>query len=231
MPTYADNAPTNTNVVGLNVMKSKAQALWACSIAFIAALAVIAPLSANAEVATVEDALSEMSIGSADAPVTLHEYSSLTCPHCASFHTGALPQIKKNFVDTGKVRIVFHDFPLDNLALAAVALARCAGPKRNVEFFDMLYQTQADWSRSEQPQAALTALARFYGLNQEDVVTCLSSETLIKTIQVNRDRDSDLYGIQSTPSFMLEGKKIEGALTYDDFEDLLNKALAKKGAN
>ena len=157
MPTYA----ANISVADPNVLKSKAQSLWPQSLAFIAALmaawAVIAPISANAEVATVEQALSEMSIGSADAPVTLHEYSSLTCPHCATFHAEALPQIKKNYVDTGKVRIVFHDFPLDNLALAAVALARCAGPKRNVEFFDMLYQTQADWSRSDQPQAALTA--------------------------------------------------------------------------
>jgi len=224
MPTYAKNA---------NPLKSFGRAAGAAAVAvalFVAASLMTAG-SAQAQMASIEDALGELSIGSPDAPVTLHEYSSLTCPHCASFHTGALTEIKKNFVDTGKVRVVFHDFPLDNLALAGIALARCAGPERNVDFFDMLYQTQANWSGSDQPLQALTALARFYGLSADDVMTCLSSDELLQTIQANRDRDSDLYGIQSTPSFMLEGKKIVGSMSYEDFEDVLNKALAAKGAN
>lgn len=221
MPTFATK---------VQVLKTTARAGLA-AFALLAAAPLIVPSPAHAQMATPQQALAEMSIGSADAPVTLHEYSSLTCPHCANFHTGALVDIKKNYVDTGKVRVVFHDFPLDNLALAGVALARCAGPGRNVEFFDMLYQTQTDWARSEQPIGALTALARFYGLSADDVTACLSSEELIRTIQTNRDNDSAAFGIQSTPSFMLEGKKIEGALSYDDFKDLLDKALAAKGVN
>lgn len=197
----------------------------------VAALFVAAPTPASAQMVSTKEALSEMSIGSPDAPVTLHEYSSLTCGHCANFHTETLPLIKKNYVDTGKVRIVFHDFPLEPNALAAVALARCAGPERNVDFFDMLYQTQSNWYNATNRLAALTALARFYGLSAEDVNACLNNGELIQAIQNNRDRDSDTFGIQSTPSFILEGKKIVGALTYDDFKDELDKALAAKGAN
>lgn len=202
------------------------------AIAFIGggALFTLTPADARAEAASTEAALGELSLGSADAPVVLHEYSSLTCPHCASFHADTLPAIKKAYVDTGKVRIVFHDFPLDNLALAALVIARCSGPERNVDFFNMLYDTQADWSRASNPRAALVALARFYGLDGNDVTTCLGNQALINAIVANRDKASDLYAIQSTPSFVLEGEKIEGALGFDVFKDKIDRALAAKGA-
>lgn len=196
----------------------------------IGALGVFTPAMARAEVASTDAAMSEMSMGSADAPVVLHEYSSLTCPHCASFHADSLPGIKKEYVDTGKVRIVFHDFPLDNLALAALMIVRCSGPEQNLDFFNMLYDTQPDWSRAENPRAALVALARFYGMDINDVNSCLSNEGLMNTIVEKRTQASDLHGIQSTPTFLLEGKKIEGALSFDDFKDELDKALAAKGA-
>lgn len=199
------------------------------AIAFAGVLCAFAPLSARAQMASSAQAMGEMSIGKADAPVTLNEYSSLTCPHCARFHTKTLPQIKKDYVDTGKVRIVFNDFPLDGLATGALVIARCSGPERFPDFFDMLYQTQADWSRAEKPLGSLIALARFYGLSGEDVTACLNDQNLVSFVQANRDRASSLYGITSTPSFMLEGEKIEGALSYDEFKDKLDKALAAKG--
>ncbi len=198
--------------------------------ALIGALFALAPSGAQAQVASTAEALSEMSLGNADAPVVLHEYSSLTCPHCAKFHSDILPDIKKAYVDTGKVRIVFHDFPLDGLALAAQMIVRCSGKERNVDFFNMLYDTQADWSRASNPRAALVALARFYGLNGDDVNTCLTNETLMNTINNNRNKSSDLHNIQSTPSFILEGEKIEGALPFDVFKEKIDKALAAKGA-
>lgn len=200
-------------------------------IAMACALFVAAPQGAQAQMASTKDALGEMSIGSPDAPVTLHEYSSLTCGHCANFHTGALPEIKKNYVDTGKVRVVFHDFPLDNLAFAAAMIARCAGPERHFELFDRLYQSQQSWARSDNPRAALVAIARFSGLSAQDVDACLQNEDLAKGIQVSSQNGQDLYAIQSTPTFILEGKKIQGALNYDAFKDELDKALATKGAN
>ncbi|HEY9079567.1 DsbA family protein [Magnetovibrio sp.] len=216
----------------------KAKALNILSHAAPFALAVVLVVSAltvnggaRAEMASINDALSEMSIGSPDAPVTLHEYSSLTCGHCANFHVNTLPEIKKNYVDTGKVRIVFHDFPLDNLALAAAMIARCAGPKRHFELFDRLYHAQDSWARSDKPRAALVSIARFSGLSIEDVDQCLRSEELAQGIQSTSQNAQDLYAISSTPTFILEGKKIQGAMAFDDFKDELDKALSAKGAN
>lgn len=203
---------------------------FALMAAFIAAVCALSPVTARAEVATGAAAMAEMSMGSADAPVVLHEYSSLTCPHCARFHADTLPAIKKEYIDTGKVRIVYHDFPLDNLALAALMIVRCSGPERNIDFFNMLYDTQPDWSRASNPRAALVALARFYGMSGADVNICLANEPQMKAIIGKQSSASDLHGIQSTPTFILEGEKIEGALAFDVFKKKLDKALAAKGA-
>lgn len=199
-------------------------------IAAVVGLFSLSPVNARAEVASTKVAMSEMSLGSADAPVVLHEYSSLTCPHCARFHADTLPAIKKEYVDTGKVRIVFHDFPLDNVALAAQMIVRCSGTERNVDFFNMLYDTQADWSRASNPRGALVALARFYGMDGNDVNTCLTNQALMNAIVASRTNASDLYNIQSTPTFVLDGQKIEGALAFDAFKDKIDRALAAKGA-
>ena len=211
--------PTYTKIFrGFALMAAMASALFALS-----------PATARAEVASTEAALAELSLGSADAPVVLQEYSSLTCPHCARFHADVLPTLKKEYIDTGKVRLVFNDFPLDNMALSALVIARCSGPERNVDFFNMLYETQADWSRAANPLAALVALARFYGMNADDVTACLSNQQLIDTIVANRTKASDLHGIQSTPTFILDGEKIEGAMSFDVFKEKLDKALAARG--
>ena len=204
--------------------------MTAMACVFSGALFALSPATARAEVASADVAMSEMSLGSADAPVVLHEYSSLTCPHCARFHSDTLPAIKKEYVDTGKVRIVFHDFPLDNLALAAQMIVRCSGAERNIDFFNMLFDTQPDWSRASNPRAALVALARFYGLDAVDVNTCLTDEKLMNAIIADRTNASDLYDIQSTPTFILNGKKIEGALAFGEFKTEIDKALAAKGA-
>lgn len=201
------------------------------SAAFLAvAVLFSAPQMARAEMAPINDALAEMSIGSPDAPVTLNEYSSLTCGHCANFHVVTLPEIKKNYVDTGKVRIVFHDFPLDNLAFAAAMISRCAGSARHFELFDRLYHTQENWARSEDPRSALIAIARFSGLTAEDVDQCLTSEELTKGVQAASQADQALYNINATPTFVINGEKIEGAINYDDFKGVLDKALAAANA-
>lgn len=190
----------------------------------------VAPTDARAEIVSTDVAMGELSLGSADAPVVLHEYSSLTCPHCAAFHADTLPAIKKEYVDTGKVRIVFHDFPLDNTALAAMMIVRCSGPERNVDFFNMLYETQPDWSRATNPRGALVALARFYGMNGADVNACLSNQALIDAIMAARTSATDLYKIESTPSFVLDGNLVVGAHSFDAFKEKLDAALAAKGA-
>jgi len=192
-------------------------------------LAGLAPFAAHAQMATPEQAMSEMSMGSVDAPVTLNEYASLTCGHCANFHKNTLPQIKKEYVDTGKVRIVFHDFPLGNLAKGAVMIARCAGPDRFVDLTDMLFQTQNNWAMSDNPLGSLIALTRFYGLNGDDVNACLNNQSLMKFVETNAANASALYNIKSTPSFVIDGMLIEGALDFDVFQKALDDALAAKG--
>lgn len=191
--------------------------------------AAFAPTGARAEVASLEQALTEIAIGSPDAPVTMHEYSSLTCPHCANFHTQFLPDYKKEYVEAGKLRIVFHDFPLDNTALAATMIMRCSGPDRHFDFFDMLYQTQEDWTKSDNPHGSLVALARFYGLSGADVTTCLGNRELLDAIINARDTSSDLYGIKSTPSFVIDGKLIELHSSFDELRGHIDRALDAKG--
>lgn len=187
---------------------------------------IVTPTLASAQMATIEQAKGDITLGNADAPVTLHEYSSLTCPHCANFHKDTLPLIKKEYIDTGKVRMVFHDFPLDGLAMGATMLARCSGPDRAYDFTDMLFQTQASWRDSENPLASLIALARFYGLSGDDVKNCVGNQELLKYVENKRDAASAQYKIQSTPSFVLNGKLIEGAQPFENFKEALDKALA-----
>ncbi len=183
--------------------------------------------SATAGNASLEEAMAEKSIGSADAPVTMIEYSSLTCPHCAAFHTDTLPSIKKDFIDTGKVRLVFMDFPLGNLAMAATMIARCSGPSY-VPMIDALFQSQATWSHSDTPFDAIAGIARLSGMSIDDVENCLDDEPLLKALQAVAKDASQNLGVESTPTFFIEGVKVPGNLPYEDFKDLLNKALAKK---
>src|SRR6478735_6633041 len=110
--------------------------------------------------------LGESAIGDATAPVTIIEYSSLTCPHCAAFHTQTLPELTKRYIDTGKVRLVLRDFPLDETALKASVIAHCAGPERVPEFVEVFFTRQQSWARAADPVQALTQLARLGGLGE-----------------------------------------------------------------
>lgn len=218
------------------VSKASVSKVWPRTVLFLTLVALVAagawavmPMTTRAEPAATAQAMSEMSIGSPDAPVVMHEYSSLTCPHCADFHKDTLPAIKKDYVDTGKVRIVFHDFPLGNLALGAMMIVRCAGPERNIDFFNMLYDTQTDWARAENPHAALVTLSRFYGLSADDVDACLGNTELMTAIQAAQQDAVNAYGIDSTPTFIIDGQKIAGGLPYGDFQKVLDKALAAHG--
>ncbi len=175
----------------------------------------------------VKEMMADKAIGSADAPVTMIEYSSLTCPHCANFHTDILPSIKKDFVDTGKVRVVFKDFPFGNLAMAATMIARCSG-RNYVPMIEALFQSQATWSHSDTPFDAISGIARLSGMSIDDVENCLDNEPLLRALQVVAKDASENLGVESTPTFFIEGVKVPGNLPYGDFKDLLNKALAKK---
>ena len=202
---------------------------------FILGLAVVAvllapapaPRPAAAAIVAIEDAMSEMVLGKADAPVTLIEYSSLGCPHCAAFHRDTLPRIKKEYIDTGKLKLIFRDFPLGTPALAAAMIARCSGPRKFFGFIDILFRSQAQWSRSDTPLAALTEVSRFGGITKADVEACLKYQGLLQSIRKGAEAAQKKYQINSTPTFLIGGGMISGSQPFETFKEAIEKALNK----
>jgi len=169
----------------------------------------------------------EMSVGAADAPVTLIEYASFTCPHCASFHASVLPQIKANFIDTGKVRLVYREVYFDRPSLWAGMIARCAGQDRYFGVVDLLFRDQANWSRAADAQGVvdgLFAIGRQAGLTDAAMDACLQdgefAQALVTEFQKNATADS----VDATPSFVLNGEKLSN-MPYSEFEARLNAAV------
>ncbi len=177
-----------------------------------------------ADVAPLQEALAPKVMGDPQAPVTLTEFASLTCPHCANFHQNYLPAIKKDFIDTGKVKLVFNDFPLDGLALAGSMLARCAGEKRYFGFVEVLFRSQQTWSRAPNPRQALMQVARLGGISDTDFEACLANQELLTGIQKGAADATKEFGISSTPSFLINGKSLD-MRSFDDMHGLLQKAV------
>ncbi len=188
------------------------------------ALALAGPPAA-AQAPSVEDAMADKVMGRNDAPVTIIEYSSLSCPHCASFHSDTLPMIKKTYIDSGKARLIYRDYPLGGLALAAAMMARCAGTKRYFGFIELLYRNQENWSRSKNPRAELARIALFGGMGEKEFDACLKNEPLMNAIRSRAQADGKKHGIDSTPTFLIEGKKISGTYPFDHFKKIIDDAL------
>lgn len=175
-----------------------------------------------------ESVLTEQSMGSEDAPVTMIEYSSLTCPHCADFHTDTLPKLKEQYIDTGKLRLVFRDFPLDPVATGAAMLAHCVGPDRYFGFLDALFRSQSTWAGSPQPIQELERLSRFAGLSPEQFRTCLQDRDLLQALQQRAEQAKAEHGITSTPTFIIEGEKLEGSLPLERFQSVIDAKLGEE---
>ncbi|MBE0533630.1 MAG: DsbA family protein [Rhodospirillales bacterium] len=169
--------------------------------------------------------LPEMALGAADAPVTIYEYSSLTCGHCANFHRQTLPEIKKAYMDAGKVRLVFHDFPLDNLAYAAALLPHCAGPQRYFGFLEVLFRTQETWAGSKDPLNELKKVARLGGMSANDFDACLGNQPLFAAIRDRAAADGKAYAIEATPTFRIGDQTIVGGQPFDAFKKIIDEAL------
>ncbi|MBV16353.1 thioredoxin domain-containing protein [Thalassospira sp. GB04J01] len=165
-------------------------------------------------------------LGDADAPVTIIEYASLTCPHCAAFHNEVLPEIKEKLIDTGKAKMIFRDYPLDGIALRAAAVAQCAGDDRYFGVLSMLFKSQMTWARSEDPIEGIKQVVRFGGMNGDAVDACLADEAMIDAIVASRMRGEQEYSVSSTPSFIIDGETIAGAreaeFFIDKVEDLID---------
>jgi len=162
--------------------------------------------------------------GKADAPVTIIEYASMTCGHCATFHTKTYPVLKQRYIDTGKVRYIMREFPLDPLAAAGFMLARCAGPDKYYPMIEVLFQKQDQWA-VQQPIPPLTAIAKQAGFTQEKFESCLSDQKILDGIEATRTRGSEKLGVNSTPTFFVNGKMLRGAVSIEDLEKEILPAL------
>ncbi|MEM7041285.1 MAG: DsbA family protein [Pseudomonadota bacterium] len=166
--------------------------------------------------------IEERAIGDADAPVTIIEYSSLTCPHCAAFHNEVLPDLKERYVETGKVRMIFRDFPLNEPAVDAAVLAHCAGPDRYVGFLDVLFQTQASWASAGDTRGALKQLGKLGGLSDSEMDACFADESMVDGVLQSRLVGQNEHRVQSTPTFVINGETHAGNRTIDEFAEIID---------
>jgi protein-disulfide isomerase len=165
-------------------------------------------------------------LGKADAPITIFEFFSLTCPHCAEFETSDYPQLKKDWVDTGKAKIIYRDYPLDQNALKAAMVARCAPPERYAAFVEVLFQQQMVWGVESDPTDSLKKIAALGGIGADQFDKCINDDSLSKSIVAEEYEAQQKYGVDSTPTFFINGNKVVGAVPYDDFVKELQKAQA-----
>ncbi|KIC45237.1 thiol-disulfide oxidoreductase [Ruegeria sp. ANG-S4] len=189
-----------------------------------------APLISSAEAQEADldtSTIVEMVLGAEDAPVEIIEYASYTCPHCANFHQGPFKQLKKDFIDTGKVRFIYREVYFDRYGLWASMVARCAGPDKFFGISDLIYEGQPEWTQAGGPTEIvdeLRKIGRLAGIDNDQLEACLQdgtrAQTLVAWYQENAERD----GVQATPSFVLNGKKIENQ-SYDSFKQLIEEEL------
>jgi protein-disulfide isomerase len=167
------------------------------------------------------DALPDIWIGSKDASVTIIEYASMTCSHCATFHEKTWPALKQKWIDTGKVRFILREFPLDPLATAGFMLARCAGNDKYYAIVDLLFSQQKNWAFSNKPVEALLSLVKQAGFSQESFEACLKNQQIYDAVNAVRDRAAQKLGVSSTPTFFINGQVQRGAMTVEEFDKIL----------
>ena len=191
-----------------------------------------APVSAPKSEANVDVAklmqpgpLKDMALGKADAPVTVIEYASLTCPHCAHFEETTFPELKKKYIDTGKVFYTFREFPFDPRATAAFMLARCAPEDKFFAMIQVLFQQQEDWARAQDAKASLLRIAKLAGFTQESFNACLTNQQLLDQINASRDHATNEFGVDATPTFFINGKKYSGDMSIDEISAIIDPLL------
>lgn len=166
--------------------------------------------------------LEDISLGKADAPYTIVEYASMTCPHCAQFHKVVLPELQAKYIDTGQARLILREFPLDGLAMAAFMLARCAGPDRYYPMVGALFETQQTWAvPGTDGKEKLRLMAKQAGFSNEKFEQCLADKALFDKIAETRRIAHEKFGVDSTPSFFINGKRLKGEHQLKDFEALM----------
>lgn len=174
------------------------------------------------------DGLPDRILGNANAPVTMIEYASLTCPHCARFHQDHFAKIKAEFIDTGKVRFIFRPFPFDQVALGGSVLAYCLPETTFYGFLGSVFAFQETWAKAADPLAELRKMAKLAGLTDEKIAACENKDSALPAhiLKARMSAEKD-YGISSTPSFVINGEVVQGARDYTVFQNAINNALAQ----
>jgi protein-disulfide isomerase len=171
--------------------------------------------------------LPDMALGPKEAAVTITEFASMTCPHCAAFNEQVFPKIKSEYIDTGKVRYIFREFPLDIKAAAGSMLSRCIAKDDAPKYFavtDMLFRQQNDWVMKNTTET-LTRIGKQAGLTQQQVEACLKDQALLDKIAADQKYASDVLKVDSTPTFFINGEKIKGETTFEEFAKKINPLL------
>ncbi len=166
-------------------------------------------------------------LGTDTAPITIIEYSSLTCPHCATLHREALPKIKETWIAEGKARLVFRHFPLDALSLRAAAVANCIEGERYFGFLDLMFKSQERWARANDPLKALSQMGRLAGMSPEKFESCAADEAEMNRILERRQHGIRTYDVTSTPTLIINGRKVEGARDFDYLEKIFKEIVSE----
>ncbi|MFP5075873.1 DsbA family protein [Rhizobium sp. YIM 134829] len=170
-------------------------------------------------------ALPEQAIGKADAPVTVVEYMSMTCPHCAHFHNTSFEAIKQKYVDSGKVRFVLREFPFDPRAAAAFMLARCAPEGQYFPMVSMLFKQQQTWATAQNGRDALLQMSKLAGFTQESFEACLTNQKLLDDVNAVMQKGAKDFGVSATPTFFINGKRYSGDMSVDTMSALIDPLL------
>ena len=203
-------------------MTTRRAFLWgSCALALLAKFGFVLNARAQTQVPDADLAqpspLGDIVLGSPDAPVTIIEYASMTCPHCAQFQAKTFPKLKERYIDTGKVRYIFREFPLDPLAAGAFMLARCADKDKYMSIIDLFFGTQRDWVVPN-PLQPLFNIAKQAGYNEETFNACLKNQQILDGIQNVRDHAAKVLNVESTPTFFINGKRVVGDVSIEEME-------------
>jgi protein-disulfide isomerase len=164
--------------------------------------------------------LDDIPMGSENAPVTIIEYASMTCPHCAAFAATTFPKLKEKYIDTGKVKYIMREYPLDGLAAAAFMLARCGGPDKYYPLIETLFAQQQKWAVRE-PIPPLLAIAKQAGFTQQSFEACINDKAQLTKVQQMRDRGSQKFKVDSTPTFFINGERHPGAMSIEEIDKII----------
>ena len=164
-------------------------------------------------------------LGSPNAPITVIEYASLTCSHCAHFHTQILPEIKKKWIDTGKVKLVYRDFPLDQVAVKAAQIAECAGNDKYFGVLDIIFRGQPQWATASDPLAEIAKPLRIAGMGENEIKACLANDAMSNAV-LNDYKSGEALGVNSTPTLFINGQLYRGSRSVDELDGVFSK-LAK----